>query len=249
MKKFSIKPHVNRPTPSLRLAFWGLIVTSGLYWALALIIGSSLLTSCSGSIFTDTSKPPMSNEFAHPPGEVHIVPVDPNRGLVEGSPQSKDEIVSSAEIETYAVTPAIKLYRFLFPGTLASLLEGLDKSQTLDALARLRLDITIQPKIKTTKKIGVTRKVDIQLLDASKVIGKRSLTVTPTQDLIEGTTRRFFADGILVENDRNITTLLQFDFSSNGALSSGKIMKYLSEGEERDTFVLDLQAVTVKIVD
>lgn len=145
----SKKPFVvitQRPSASLRIAFWGLITSSGICWTLALLLGSSLLSSCSGSIFSSEGK-------GNPPA--NIAPAvggeeDPDRGLAPPSPDFDPNdpnysIVKRSDRSGRVVTDvdSLNIFKILAPAQILEWTQGMSDNQENDFLSKLSLYIVM----------------------------------------------------------------------------------------------------------
>lgn len=259
---------VDTPSTSLRLAFWGLITTSGICWTLALLLGSSLLSSCSGSIFSSgSSAPPPPPPPAAPAADGSAE----DRGLI-ANPVDTGELTRDIEvIERNIVNPPVSgrevtdvntlsIYEILAPQRMAQLTERMNPSQEADFLSKLSLNIVIGKK--TSTKVGSTvRTVNFFIKNQGKNLSRddnpnapyASLQVLVATDKNKDKSRLFFASGYLQLRDDGTDQFIALTLNLLGKNKLGdgsRFIDYDENGEALPGYRLDgISRISIAIID
>jgi hypothetical protein len=186
-----MKRHFHRvitpPTPSLRLAFWSMVLTSSIYWVLALILGAILLSSCSGSIFSSGKKggepvpvvavqpPPVPYEDDAPRSRSHA-----QRGYVSGENSGRGEKITPQVADEFDDAPAVittsdnlKAFPFIFPTAMRRLTAKFTSTSTKESFIRkeLKMQIVIFLKAKNEDQLASNmRTVNFYLRDTDNSV-------------------------------------------------------------------------------
>jgi len=210
----SKKPFVitQRPSKSLRIAFWSLITSSGICWTLALLLGSSLLSSCSGSIFSSEGKsPPADIAPANGGGGEN----DSDRGVAPPPPAYDENdpnisIVDRGSGRGRVVTDVrtLTVFEILAPAKVLEWTRNMNENQERDLLSRLSLNIAMGPATKSGKD-NILRTVNFYISRNNVNVSRSSnaqapyatLTMFVSTDETTDAGRKIFASGTLQNRD------------------------------------------------
>lgn len=204
----------------LRIAFWTLITTSSLFWILAIF----LLSSCTGSIFSDkkkkgnqsheevessTSVPTSTVQKKNAPGAELVGPKRPSHRPVDDT-FSEEVADDSGSVETKYVKPInFQLMKSLFPAQFSKL----ERSNGDGDISDFKLKIVVEGeksagKTDSKNAVGDIRTVTFTLLQRVKEDGSKPKAISPVKfnlavkrDEPKDGIRNFYAIGKMRKSD------------------------------------------------
>ncbi len=258
-----------KPSRSLRLAFWGLITSSGICWTLALLLGSSLLSSCSGSIFSSDGKgsppadiaPAANGGGAQDEADRGVAPTpdydenDPNISVIDRS-NGGGRVVT--DVKTLTV------FEILAPAKVLEWTRNMNEKQELDLLSRLSLNIVMGPAIRSGKD-NISRTVSFYIGRNGVNVSRNSnaqapyatVTMFVSTDETTESGRRMFASGTLQNKDDGTSefialTLILKKGSKNSytMLEGSRFIEYSEAGDPLEGYRLNNNTmITMSVQD
>ncbi|MEZ4814493.1 MAG: hypothetical protein R3A80_04705 [Bdellovibrionota bacterium] len=245
---------IQKPSPSLRIAFWSLITTSGICWTLALLLGSSLLTSCSGSIFSEKSAPAPGGT---PPATTDSRNLAPNSSSsssdgpgrdIEERPLTEEEL-NARRGRVVTDVAALDIYDLIAPSQVASWTQNMNDRQRLDFLSQLEMDIVIGKAEKRDNNMTLRNVVFYIRKDKKNITNNpkknypyASILMRVSQDESDGPIRHFFASGYLDVRDDGAKPLIGLSLrfikvKNSYVVDDGKLFDYVN-GDPQEGFRL-----------
>ncbi len=269
LKRYAlVHKNISKANPSLRLAFWSMILTSSLYWIIALLLGGVLLTSCSGSIFSNGKKTPTPEE---PAQNTQAQVQNPNPDVPADNTDGKTRDVDLVNQKNGKPRPAplpdpsgrvvnekssLRIFEILFAPTISDYAnQSRDQEKRNDIIAKLKLNIIIEAptkkQIDQKNKLGYgVRTVRLVLTDAKgETLSQHKAELKVTEDDIEGDTRNIMLNGFLQNRDENKNMFFGLSFRFVGNIYKlGQFIEYVKDkpreipmGDHNDLFIVTIK--------